>query len=153
MKRMIDDSKIKVNKSGKIEITDAKFTNEIELPSSQSAKKIYCHPISILNSNTTRISCLIFNNDATPFTKETFLNWLDALYTEVGEQIRILASGAFYANDNDKMCITSYLGKTSTQYYILGVSLETMQSVNQSYNRAEMETFISVFYDGVNTIN
>ena len=117
-----------------------------------NAKPIYCHPISLVSAGFTRLTLFVFNNDETPFTKTTFLNWLDALYTSVGSQTRVLISGAFPDTLNN-VCIASYMGKfDGTTYYLLGVKLSG-EAYSQSYTREEIETLIYALYDGVNKIN
>ena len=125
----------------------------IESGELDNAKPIYCHPITLLdNDQKVRITCLIFNNSSTAFTIDTFLDWIDALYTQVGAQIRIMASGAYTASSN--FLIASYLGKVNaTTYYLLGVRASDGTSSQLNLTKDEFKDYIKNLYDGVNKIN
>ena len=120
-----------------------------------NAKPIYCHPISFVYSPTScRITCLIFNNDATAFTATTFADWLNALYLKIGT-VRIMCSGAFIANENStSLTIASYMGTGSSGYYLMGVDINGIY--NAVYRYTSKDDFISKlveFADAVNKIN
>ena len=153
---MIDCDKIHVNNQGKVEISNAKFTNDVELPATQSAKKIYCHPISIRDSgvetNKCRITALIFNNDPTPFTWTSFKKWIDDLQESTEGKGRLMISGGYASTTMTIIC--SYFVKTNTNYYYV-VGLGT-DGTNASFGGTTWETAFPstfVFEDGVNAIN
>lgn len=120
-------------------------------------KKIYCHPITISNSTNVNIiskmTCLIFNNDPTPFTKTTFRTYLDNLYNQIGDTVRIMTSGAF-TDSNNKISIACYLAKTSSAYTLVGFAVDgTFSSFRDFSTEQDFEDFIVGFNDGVNVIN
>lgn len=126
---------------------------DIEAGTIENAKPIYIHPITILNSTAARLTLLIFNNSSTPFTVSSFLDYLDALYEDVGAQTRILISGGFSTSENEVL-IGSYLGKSdATTYYMLGISVSTGGAEGRNFNRENFAAFITDLYDGVNKIN
>ena len=158
MKRMIDDSKIKVNNNGEVEINANVVVNgEMSFPDGeQSTKKIYCHPISIRDSgvetNKCRITALIFNNDPTPFTWTSFKKWIDDLQEATEGKGRLMISGGYATTTMSIIC--SYFVKTNTNYYYV-VGLATDGS-NASFGGTTWETTFPstyVFEDGVNAIN
>lgn len=124
----------------------------IESGQVDNAKPIYCHPIFIslnrsYDNNIIQLTALIFNNDNTPFTKETFIAWLKALWT-TAPTAKILTSGYFTtaplcclsnADDNDA-CYMKYAGTES-----IG---------SKAYLQyADLLLEASTFEDGVNKIN
>ena len=59
----------------------------------ENAKPIYCHPLDINFTSGSRVGCLIFNNDPTPFTSSTFADYIEELYAKIGSIIRIITTG------------------------------------------------------------
>ena len=135
--------------------SEDKTPNLLNVAVQSDIKPIYCHPISIINptnENAARITCLIFNNDATPFTFSTFVDWIDDLYSQIGDTIRIMASGSHVENNN--VMISSYLGKSASGYYL--ASCFAASGIYQVTNFPTKQAFIerfSQFNDGVNRIN
>ena len=157
MKRMIDCDKIHVNNQGKVEIKDAKFTNAIELPAGQSAKKIYYHPIFVdarLAEQTyvaanTRIlfSVVILNNDPTPFTTSTLGNTLfsfDRINPFISNSIVLVNENTFYPIS---------AAKSSDKMYLIGYdSSGTLHSEQTNQIRLDNAS-INYVFDSVNAIN
>ena len=131
---------------------DSQIKEVIESGQVDNAKPIYIHPVQIDLSTTYagKITMLIFNNDSTPFTKTTFLDYFDNLYTQVGSTIRIMISGAF--TKSSLISIASYLVKSSTTYILVGWALNGGEN-NITFTRNEFESNIEIFNDGVNKIN
>ena len=102
-----------------------------------------------------RITCLIFNNDPTPFDNSSFGDWLDNLYTSLGATARIMCSGAFKANQgNEKLTIASYLGRGSAGFFFIGVDIDgTYNSELRFTNKSTFVNALSEFNDPVNKIN
>lgn len=117
-----------------------------------NVKPIYCHPISITNENVKlRLGMLIFTNNSTPFTLSTLKDYIDELYAGVGDTIRIITTGA-YTKDDD-VCIASYMGKSSSGYYLSGLKVSdgSSGSMTMSWNLLFPE--FTNLNDGVNKIN
>ena len=143
-----------VNATTSISAPAGTFTS-LNGESSPSVKPNYCHPIQIDHldgsSVTAKITFLIFNNSSTRFTKETFLDFLDSLYSVVGDTIRIMASGGFKTTNT--VAISSYLGKSSYGYYLTGINAADGSEVYVEYDRSEFLSYIRSLEDGVNKIN
>ena len=139
------------------EIADARVTSLVEGGQLDNAKPIYCHPITITHTEDAvqeaTLTCLIFNNSPTPFTKNTFADWIDALYEQVGATIRILISGGYVSNS--KLSIGAYMGKSaSNPYFITGNFIDgSGESLLRFASKNDFTTYISSFNDGVNKIN
>lgn len=94
--------------------TKAYVQQVIEGGTLENAKPIYCHPITLLRSGSStlgnlRLTCLIFNNNSTPFTLASFKKWLDDL-TDAISNARIMVSGGLQQNTESKYIISaSYL--------------------------------------------
>lgn len=119
-------------------------------------KSIYCHPISIVLTSTKviRLTCLIFNNDDTPFTLTTFKDYIDTLYTALpdGGRLRIMLSGAY--NDGTSIGIASWLGKASDGYNVNAIKVNDGSSV--VFKDADWTNLFpsgTQLTDGVNKIN
>ena len=123
-----------------------------------STKKIYCHPIQIGHVDSTPyfiMTCLIFNNDPTPFTLGSFKTWLDNIVLLSGESAVVMASGYYKSTDAE---ITSmsyiYKSKTTGNYGIAGGKYNT--STLQSVSNASFDAVFpsgTTLNDGVNAIN
>ena len=119
-----------------------------------STKKIYCHPITLRDDGTgtirCRITCLIFNNDETAFTKDSLKTFIDALYV-INNSAKIMFSGAYY--NGTTTCITSYVNRGASTYNIVGLTPDG------AIGTISYSTFESLFPasilldDGVNAIN
>lgn len=153
-----------VGVGGDLEVTgdasvggDLSVTGKINNVTDPSVKPIYCHPIQIerveSDVQTAELTMLIFNNSATAFTKTSFLDWLDDLFTSVGSTIRIMISGGWKQSGQNSLLVASYLGKyASDSYYIMGMAL-TGVALIETFTREEFEEFITSITDGVNKIN
>lgn len=126
-----------------------------------SNKKIYCHPVHILGNDTSShlsISCLIFNNNETPFTFTTFIKYIKDLYGVVGETINIVATGlTLRTNDglsNGNACIVSRIYCPSATLVQVG-GLDVDGAINGVYSLEATFNSIegAIFTDGVNAIN
>lgn len=118
----------------------------------EMTKPIYCHPIycTYARSDLTIVTftCLIFNNDPTPFTKTSFLEWAINLF----------------ANYNDASVMASgYVGETPCSRLKIhpstptdSIALEAVTSggqANSYYTIDETQLTNATFRDGVNKIN
>ena len=77
-------------------IADSRVQALVEGGTLDNAKPIYCHPIYWTvtdNSEDIQLTCLIFNNSETPFTVETFIDYVLYLYSLVESRVSIMASG------------------------------------------------------------
>lgn len=121
-----------------------------------STKKIYYHPISIIKRTTGinyNLSFIILNNDATPFTIDTFKDFIDNLYTKIGNVVRFNCAGYWQNADKSKHGSTSVLAKTSSNNYDIVFGSYDNDS---SYVTASWDNIIGSpqeFTDGVNDIN
>ena len=143
---------------GDIECQDLNVNGTLYLGGSQSAKKIYCHPIAIRDNGydsnyKLRLTCLIFNNSNTPFTRSMFKQFIDTLNTQTEGVGKIMVSGAFY--NGSQMIIASYLFKSPTNKYAV-IGLNTANDYG-AITEDEFETLFptanTTFEDGVNAIN
>ena len=118
-----------------------------------NAKPIYCHPVNIGyidESNEFMITMLIFNNDATEFTFETFNAWLSALVNQIA-QARIMASG--YIKVSGTIYPVSQLYGSDNNRNVI-CSPNAISGILISYSKAEWEALVpNVFQDAVNKIN
>ena len=116
-----------------------------------NAKLIYCHPLTIGNSIDV-VTCLIFNNDPTPFTSGTFADWIIGLFNEIGDVIRVMASGAFMYASN--LYISSFIAVNSNGILFYGLKGSDGTPVNmQIGDKNNFVTYATTFIDGVNKIN
>ena len=150
MKRMWSKNELK-------DQADARVKALVEGGTLENAKPIYCHPITIQCNGETikcRLTCLIFNNDSTPFTLDSFKAYVDALYASVSDTIRIMMSGA-YNVVGTKIIIASHFsrGAPDSSYSINGLK-ETSGSLD-NYNNVFNVVFPegTTLTDGVNKIN
>ena len=150
MKRMIDCDKIHVNNQGKVEIKDAKFTNAIELPATQSAKKIYCHPLECFISGVGIFCALIFNNSADVIDSWAKLKSTIASFGGTNYN-RLLITGAY--NHSSKVCICSEIVHfvNTGKYYINGVDTDGTIVTGNVIDLTDV-AFTSIV-DDVNAIN
>lgn len=141
--------------TGNVGITgDLAVSGSINGEENPSVKPIYIHPITLVNGNGgtyMRATVLLFNNDPTPLTKYTFIDFIDNLYTQVGETIRIMSSGTIL--DNDNVYILSYFGKSTNGYYFAGNNINGAISQTITFNTEQLLNRITDFFDGVNKIN
>ena len=126
----------------------------------ENAKPIYCHPITIRNGDIgMTLTCLIFNNDDTPFTLATFKDWIDTVFEELPSDVtlRIMSSGYYKSTDGTKIGIASYIYKyhgTPNLYGIFGGNVADASAVD--VNNSTFDTVFpsgTLLYDGVNKIN
>ena len=116
-------------------------------------KPIYVHPIIIQTAGTFKIGLFIFNNSPTPFTASTLADYIEDLYEAAGDTVRIVATGGFKASDSS-ICIASNIGKTSTNYYMTGISVTTATELSRNYSSKELLiAAISSISDSVYRIN
>lgn len=139
-----------VTDSGTVTLTETELAKESDIP---VVKPIYCHPVYFYKSQEYRCMTLIFTNDGTPFTPTTLADWVEALYTQVGDAIRVILNGGF-KDSNDTWCVATHFGKNTTGFYLSGVS---MSGANSSFSGLTKQQFINIvtegFDDGVNLIN
>lgn len=134
----------------------------IESGAVDNAKPIYCHPINIGiedGSVQANMTMLIFNNDSTPFTFETFNQWLSNL-ADLITNARIMVSGYLLLN-SIFYPITMLYGNNNAdgeRQIVVRGSAFTGGAINKSYTIAQWEALdtdskIKYFNDGVNKIN
>lgn len=153
----IDDWYIAENDAKYLFTSDAQNINAlVNADKIDNAKPIYCHPIYCTfnriregNSVLMTFTCLIFNNDATPFTADTFFDWVKALFT-AHPNASIMASG--YVEGNPISRIQDGIG-SNLQLQV--PRIESGSYVNQFWNfiKTDLTLETSVFIDGVNKIN
>ena len=130
---------------------DSIIKEQVEGGTLSNAKPIYCHPINI-GYGSWFITMLIFNNDPTPFTFQTFTNWLLELKQKVSI-VRIMTSG--YTIIDNTYYPASYLSAFATD--TIGIICEPTLMGNPksvTYTEAEWNNITpTIFVDGVNKIN
>ena len=107
---------------------DLVVTGSINGEENPSVKPIYCHPISLTRSGANghmRLTCLIFNNSATPFTLTTFKDFIDGLVDAIGN-CRIMVSGGLQDLENNKYIISAsyiagYTQDDEIEYNVAGI--------------------------------
>ena len=139
---------------GDVSITgDLTVTGKINNEQNPSVKPIYCHPITIFdvsNAVSTKrlmFTCLIFNNSATPLTKSTFKDFVQAIQPAGGGYGRLMISGG-----SESIALSDMTWKASTDEHLFA---EGWDLVNKTYASFDFDiTPESVqMYDGVNKIN
>lgn len=135
------------------------YKSTIEGGTLDNAKPVYCHPLQLTRiSGTTQfaITCLIFNNDPTPFTLSTLKEWLDNVYLLSGESVILMASG-YYKNDSDEITSMSYIykSKVTLNYGVAGGQYNSLviHSVASLNFNDIFDSDNTTFVDGVNKIN
>lgn len=150
MKRMWSKKEIK-------QFADERIETLVEGGTLDNAKPIYCHPCFV-NCTFTEgeytgrkylFTCLIFNNDDTPFTLETFISYVNDLCVNYGAKIMI--SGAMYDNINSIIA-------TCIEYDAIYAQVVLKGLVSGSANIGvvgftTMTADNTIFVDGVNKIN
>ena len=141
-----------------LRMNDAQIRTLIESGEIDNAKPIYCHPILVRYAvEKLMLTCLIFNNDSTPFTLDTFKAWLDDVADNVPDGVaRVMVSGSYTYGLTEKTAIASYLYKikASSEYGIGGIIADgSGEAFVQSTNFNSVIKAESNFYDGVNKIN
>ena len=137
-----------------LSITDIIQTSDVVYDVSNS-KPIYCHALQLVSNDTPylRVTALVFNNSSTPFTFDSFKSWMFSLQERVGENITILASGAFLdtsASSDGNTAIANRIYTQDAKIYISGVSIASAPRVNI----LDLTTgTLGNFIDGVNKIN
>ena len=144
MKRMWSRNELKQQ-------ADSRVKDLVEGGTLENAKPVYCHPIycSFVRDNDTlfTFTCLIFNNDATSFTKATFLQWCIDLFI-VYSNASVMASG--YVKGLPISRIKKHPDNPDTY-----IALESVNSNGDDNDYWSIWGFPedAVFYDGVNKIN
>ena len=120
MRRMIPDNKWKK------QVEDTQSLLNGYTSDNASTKKIYCHPITINRNNVNGVTCrltmLIFNNSADPFTMTTLASFLQELG---GQPVagKLMVSGGFV--NSTYTLIASYLVSFNNYFYIVGIDSKT----------------------------
>lgn len=135
---------------------DASYVYIANSEDPNNVKPIYCHPIEIRANNSLVNICvtmLIFTNNSTPFTLNTFKQWLDDLYNAVGVT-RILCSGGCLLKSNNTMICTSFLYEATISYGFVGMTpsgtIYDIEKNKESWNDLFENAILN---DGVNKIN
>ena len=124
----------------------------------EMTKPIYCHPVEIRNDNANYTFCitmLIFTNNSTRFTLQTFKQWLDTLYAQTEGSVRVMASGGALDKATEKIITTSFLYCGSSTYGLYGLNVATGERVDFEIAKANWDLMFSSasLTDGVNKIN
>ena len=124
----------------------------IEAGQTENAKPVYCHPINcnFQREGTTlfAFSCLIFNNDDTPFTEETFFAYCKDLFDENPNAV-LLASG--FVTTRAIACVED--GEDATKIQLASHNSGGTTIDFWSFTLANMTEGNHSFTDGVNKIN
>lgn len=143
IKKMAGDVAVSVIESGEVE----------------NAKPIYCHPVTwgdkVTGTFAFQVTMLIFNNDPTPFTYTSFVEWVKKLSKDNNIPARIMATGYYKDTPNSYIYPVSYLyvderDETSPKVYQLIVSASQVENIVFDVNLASQPY---QFSDGVNKIN
>ena len=119
----------------------------LNLQSTQSAKKIYCHPVWISGSGKNFIQFLIFNNSSTAF--ETVSDLFD--YIDQTDNARYLVTGMY--NSYEVVMITSgNQGDSSIQIILYDDNSSSGRTTDTVSKVAFTSTFANI-YDTVHAIN
>lgn len=122
----------------------------IESGEIDNAKPIYCHPVYASFSRDSSVfitfTCLIFNNDETPFTKESFYDYVLALLTEYPDA-SIMASG--FKN----LLPISRIQKQSTSLAVQSPNAGGTANDYWTFTKSSFIDEATEFYDGVNPLN
>ena len=144
-KRMWTDREIR-------SMADESAKIRIEAGLTENAKPIYCHPIAIYdtsNADTTKrfmFTCLIFNNDDKPFTKDSFYAFVRDIQPSGGGYGRIMISGG-----NENTSFSSITWKTDEEsLFVEGWDLSTKAYDGHTISISPASVILS---DGVNKIN
>lgn len=129
-------------------------TEVIESGLVDNAKPIYCHPITLTNSNSTnyqgRFNALIFNNSSTAFTKQSLTDLLTS-----ATAFRLVLTGGCKDIANSKVVIASHAYYDGTHVYVMGI--DTSGNVVGVADNIYFEDFVNDsntgFADNVNLIN
>ena len=146
------------SKNELLRLSDAEIKKLIESGEIDNAKPIYLHSITLIGAaalpNIGRLTCFILNNDDTPFTSETFLDYVDNLYQSAGENVRIMTSGGVVvpSGGDYKTLIASCFGRNVENYFITGVYTDNIDG-SQTYSRAQFLSFFTSLFDGINRLN
>lgn len=123
-------------------------------------KPIYIHPISIIKrsgSGKYNLGFIILNNDSTPFTFDTFKQFIDNLFTQIGGVVRMLCTG-YYNNglegEDNKQGAVSVLAKiNNTNFQIILGGADNPSTFHASTSWGGILGSPDEFTDGVNKIN
>lgn len=150
---LIDDWYIDTNDAKYLFTSDAQFVgNAISGGNVDNAKPIYCHPIQLQYNVTEQngyITCLIFNNDSTPFTFTSWYDYVNNLITNYGAVIMCSGALGFLIEGFDVIATCIKLSVTNT----LAIHGIRTDNHNFSYYTIYRETVPLLFTDGVNKIN
>ena len=114
-----------------------------------SVKPLYFHPITVY-ATTAILTMIIINNDATAFTKTTFLQYVLDNY----ESARILVNGAIKAGSY--YLSPAYLRVKSNAVFIVGIDNNGTphnEDSSQISFTSIVESEGTLFFDSVNKIN
>ena len=124
-----------------------------------STKKIYYHPIIIQSAFSDTSTAFVFsiailNNDPTPFTFTTFIEWAENLSNSLQTDVTINTSG-FYATSGIEVTSVSYLLlATDKSWRIRGGRTGVLGVTNTTLTKAQFSALpIMLFQDNVNAIN
>ena len=146
-----------VGVGGDLSVIGNAILPEINGEENPSVKPIYCHPCFV-NTEFTEgeyegrkylFTCLIFNNDPTPFTLATFMSYVSNLCNNYGAKIMI--SGAMYDLVNSIIATCIEYDETYEKVVLKG--LVSGSSNVGVVGFTTMNASNTTFADGVNKIN
>ena len=148
MKRMWSKNELK-------NIADARVQALVEGGALDNAKPIYCHPINFkFTSSSSRVyflSCLLFNNDDTPFDASTWYDYVMGLITNYNAII--MTSGAVYIPDSTTVLVATNISTNGSD----GMAVRGLK-LNGSADfftivKSDITDPTAEFTDGVNPLN
>ena len=129
----------------------------IESGEVDNAKPIYCHPV-FLNSNRTfdnvvlQVTMLIFNNDPTPFTKSTWIEWVQALFRTY-PTAKILTSGFYNVYPTSCFRVNEETDPNVNTSIDISLAETSTSGIQRHIAFADILNEATIFEDGVNKIN
>ena len=124
-------------------------TGSINGEANPSFKPLYFHPITIILSGVYYYTMIIINNDPTPFTKTTLIDYIENMPG------RYLVNGAYYISANTYLS-PAYVRYNENENAILVFGVDSAGAVHGTTNIINFNTQITnatTFEDDVNKIN
>ena len=137
------------------EVSKDVATDIIESGLIDNAKPIYCHSLDIKFDTSGRIACMIFNNDETPFTMTSFVQYLNDLYDKIQAVVRIMATGVI-AVGGTIFPAEVLVRRQPSDANKFGITSQTVAGDSTALNFQTDESFIAaptIFVDTVFKIN
>ena len=153
-------AKLGFNASGDLEVDDLHVGGDLEVTGAingqenPSVKPIYCHPILIIDTESStrsvNIAIFIFNNDATPYTTWTQVkSFIQGVATAINDYARFPSTGAFLSSSTGYIATHIYCNPLTGTIYIEGTECGNTGSINQ----LAIDSLDLTVLDGVNKLN